>query len=297
MIRTPLRPLATILRARAEGQNPDAIERKNIRARHEAMRDRSRLRAEGRLLLLGLMFLAGFAVIGGRMGLMSATEVREPRASVSTASILSQRADIVDRRGRILATNIGTHSLYAQPRLMIDPVRAAEELGRIFPDLDETALLKKFSGKRSFIWIKKKLSPEQLQLVHDIGEPGLLFGPREMRLYPNGRLAAHVLGGASFGREDVQSAEVVGTAGIERTFDSYLRDPGNEGAPLSLSLDMTVQSATELVLFRGMKLMKARAAGAVLMDVDTGEVIALTSLPDFDPNDPPSRSVEGRTGG
>ena len=79
--------------------------------------------------------------------------------------------------------------------------------------------------------------------MHDIGEPGLLFGPREARLYPNGTLAAHVMGGTSFGREGVHAAEVIGTAGVEKQFDEYLRDPANGARPLQLSIDMTVQTA------------------------------------------------------
>ena len=293
MIRTPLRPLARILQARDRGENPDAIERENIRARHEEMRDRARTRAEGRLLVLGLFFLCAFTVIGGRMGVLANSEPSEPRTSVAGADILAQRADIVDRKGRILATNFETHSLYAQPQQMIEPERTADELVKIFPDLDRERLVKDFTGKRKFLWIKKKLSPEQKQAVHDIGEPGLLFGPREMRLYPNGKLAAHVLGGASFGREGVHSAEVIGVAGIEKFYDAQLRDPANGHEPLTLSLDLSVQAAVERVLFGGMKLMNAKGAAAIVMDVQTGELITLASLPDFDPNDRPRPPTKG----
>jgi len=284
MIRTPLRPLARILSARAKGENPDAIERENRRLRHEEMRDRQRLRAEGRLLILGLFFFGAFTVVGARMGTLAASDPVEPVMATSGASILAQRADIVDRKGRVLATNLATHSLYAQPPLMVDPDRAAAELARIFPDLDAAKLRADFTGSRKFLWIKRRLSPEQMQAVHDIGDPGLLFGPREMRLYPNGTLAAHVLGGAGFGREGVSSAEVVGTAGVEKQFDTWLRDPANGGRPLELSLDLSVQAAVEAVLAGGMRLMNAKGATAVIMDVRTGEVISLASLPDFDPN-------------
>jgi cell division protein FtsI (penicillin-binding protein 3) len=293
MSRTPLRPLARILDAREKGENPDAIERENTRVRHEEMRDRARARAEGRLLVLGVMFFCAYAVIGARMGLMAGSEPVEPRARASAAQIVAQRADIVDRRGRVLATNLETHSLYAQPPQMIEPERVAHELVKVFPDLDEARLVKDFTGKRKFIWIKKKISPEQKQAVHDIGDPGLLFGPREMRLYPNGKLAAHVLGGASFGREGVDAAEVVGVAGVEKTFDGFLRDPGQGGKPLQLSLDLTVQAAAERVLYGGMKIMNAKGAASVLMDVHTGEVISVVSLPDFDPNDRPRPPTEG----
>lgn len=293
MIRTPLRPLAQILEARQKGENPDAIERENIRLRHEEMRDKARRSAEGRLLVLGLFFACAFVAVGGRMAMLSASEPVEPRANAVGASIVAQRADIVDREGRILATNLETFSLYAVPPQMIEPEHAATELARIFPELDEKELLEDFTGKRKFLWIRKKLSPEQKQAVHDIGEPGLLFGPREMRLYPNGRLAAHVMGGASFGREGVHAAEVVGVAGIERLYDDVLRDPANEGKPLQLSLDLSVQAASERVLYGGMKLMNAKGAASVLLDVHTGEIISMVSLPDFDPNNRPRVLTEG----
>ena len=213
MIRRPLRPLARILKARDHGENPDAIERENLRQRHEAMRDHDRLRAEGRLLILGVFFFCAFLLVGARMGTLAATDAEEPRAAAGGASIIAQRADIVDRNGRILATNLTTHSLYAQPPIMVDKERAAILLARIFPDLDAEKLLEQFIGARKFLLIKRKISPEQKQAVHDIGDPGLMFGPREMRLYPNGNLASHVMGGASFGREGVHSAAVIGIAG------------------------------------------------------------------------------------
>ncbi len=293
MIRTPLRPLARILTARQKGENPDAIERENIRLRHEEMRDRARRRAEGRLLVIGAFFLFAFVAVGLRMGALASSQPSEPRTAGTGASIVAQRADIVDRNGRILATNLITDALYAQPPLMVDKARAASELVKVFPDLDEAALLKQFDSNRKFLWIKKRISPEQKQAVHDIGDPGLLFGPREMRLYPNGKLAAHVLGGSSFGREGVHSAEVIGVAGVEKTFDAFLRDPAMAGHPLQLSLDMTIQAATERVLYGGMKLMNARGAAAVLMDVDTGEVISMVSLPNFDPNTRPNPLLAG----
>ncbi|NCU21734.1 penicillin-binding protein 2, partial [Candidatus Falkowbacteria bacterium] len=248
MIRTPLRPLARILQAREKGENPDAIERENRRLRSEEARDKAKGRAEGRLLVLAAVFLVAFGAVGARMGALAATEPAEPRVATSGAAILTQRADITDRKGRVLATNLLTHSLYAQPRQMVDPVRVAQELAKVFPDLDVARLTRDFTGERKFLWIKKKMSPEQMQAVHDIGDPGLMFGPREMRLYPNGALAAHILGGASFGREGVGSAEIVGVAGVEKAFDGWLRDPGNGGAGLTLSLDLTVQSAMEEVL-------------------------------------------------
>ncbi len=296
MTRTPLRPLARILAARRAGENPDTIERENLAARHDADRDALRQRAEGRLLVLGIVFLCAFVMVGLKMSFLAASEPAEPRAAASGAQIVAARADITDRNGRILATNLTTHSLYAQPRQMIDPLRSAQELAKIFPDLNAETLHRQFTGNRKFIWIKRRISPEQQQAVFDIGDPGLLFGPREMRLYPNGRLAAHVLGGAGFGREGVSSAEVIGVAGIEKALDEELRDPGRGDVPLTLSLDLTIQAAVERVLEGGMQLMNAKGAAAVLMDIHTGEIISLASLPDFDPNDRPRPLTEGDPG-
>ncbi len=293
MIRIPLRPLARILDARQKGENPDAIERENKRLRHEDMQAMSRARAEGRLLVLGLFFFCAFAVVGARMGGLATSDPVEPRSAAYGSTISAARADIVDRNGNLLATNFDTHALYAQPLHMIDPQGAADGLVKIFPDLDHARLIKDFTGERKFLWIRKKISPEQMQAVHDIGDPGLLFAPREMRLYPNGSLAAHIMGGASFGKEGVAAAEVIGVAGVEKYFDDYLRDPANGATPLELSIDLTVQAASERILYGGMKLMNAKGASSVLMDVHTGEVISVVSLPDFDPNDRPRPATTG----
>jgi cell division protein FtsI (penicillin-binding protein 3) len=292
-----LRPLARILRAREKGENPDAIERENRRARAEASRDRERMRAEGRLVVLAFVFVMAFGAVAGRMGMLAAADPAEPETSADApVAIRAQRADVVDRQGRILATNLLTHALYAQPALMVDPVHSATELAKVFPDLDPVKLAADFQSKRKFLWIKKKISPEQMQKVHEIGDPGLLFGAREMRLYPNGAIAAHVLGGSGFGREGVASAEVIGTAGVEKTFDDWLRDPANNGAPLRLTIDLSVQSAVEEVLAGGMRLMNAKGAAAILMDAHSGEIISMASLPDFDPNTRPQPLLKGDPG-
>src|SRR5690606_8523096 len=166
--------------------------------RHAEIQDRARRRAEGRIKWMALGFMLAFATVGLRMGALASSQPSEPRVHASGAQIISQRADIVDRRGRVLATNLSTHALYAHPQDLVDPATAAAKLARIFPDLDAERLKRDLTGERKFVWIKKKLSPEQMQAVHDIGEPGLVFGPREMRLYPNGNLASHILGGSQF---------------------------------------------------------------------------------------------------
>ena len=285
MTRRPLRPISQIISARKNGQNPDHIERENIRQRHLAMEKVTRIRSESRLLVLIGFFFVSFLAIGLKMGMLSMITPVEPISSTQILQTLTKRADILDRNGSILATNLITNALYAKPNLMIDKQTAAKELVRIFPDLKLLNLINQFEGTKKFIWIKRKISPEQMQAVHELGEPGLKFGPREMRLYPNGRLAAHVLGGVRYGRQSVRSAELVGSAGVELQFDKFLQDELGSGDPLILSLDLGVQSAIGHVLQGGMQLMNAKGAAAILMDIHSGEIISMVSLPDFDPND------------
>ena len=285
MIRKPLRPISQIISARKNGQNPDHIERENIRQRHLKMEKVTRIRSESRLLVLIGFFFVSFLAIGLKMGMLSMITPVEPISSTQILQTLTKRADILDRNGSILATNLITNALYAKPNLMIDKQKAAKELVKIFPDLKLLNLVSQFEGTKKFIWIKRKISPEQMQAVHELGEPGLKFGPREMRLYPNGRLAAHVLGGVRYGRQSVHSAELVGSAGVELQFDKFLQDELGSGDPLILSLDLGVQSAIGHVLQGGMQLMNAKGAAAILMDIHSGEIISMVSLPDFDPND------------
>ncbi len=293
MIRRPLRPLARILSARAQGTDPDLVEAEERAARLAARHRAERQKAETRLLLLGVVFILGFTTVAGRMALLSAAVPVEPRAEGMSEPIRAQRANIVDHNGAILATNLVTASLYAQPAQMIDPVAAAKALAEIFPDLDAETLRTRFTDGRKFLWIKRTISPEQRQAVHDLGEPGLLFGPREVRFYPNGALAAHILGGASFGREGVDAAEIVGTAGVERMYDERLRDPAEVDEPLRLSIDVDAQVALEEVLATGMAEMNAKGAVGILMEAATGQIRALASLPDFDPNQRPPLPTSG----
>ena len=259
--------------------------------------EKVRSRAERRLKVTTVCFVLGFAVIGLKMGTIAATDAREPATGgLAGADIVSARADITDREGRVLATNVTATALYAQPRLMINPLTAAEGLAQIFPDMEVEVWQKRFTSGSKFYWLKGNISPEQQQAVHDLGEPGLLFGQREMRVYPNGQLAGHILGGARYGQQDVRAAEIKGVAGVEAEFDDYLSDPAREGAPLRLSIDVSVQTAMERVLASGMRLMSAKGAAGVLMDVNTGEIVSMASLPDFDPNSRPAPPTEGTPG-
>lgn len=209
-----------------------------------------------------------------------------------TIRTAASRADITDRNGNVLATNIDTHSLYAHPHQMVDRAGSIESLLQIFPELERSKLERDLSPARKFAWIRKRISPEQMEAVHNIGEPGLLFGTREMRFYPNENLASHVLGGYRFGREGVHNAEIIGIAGAEGYFNDLLNDPGRS-VPLALTIDLPTQNVIEDVLEGGMKMLNAKGASAVVMDARTGKIRAMASLPDYNPNDRPSPLLVG----
>ena len=286
-IRIPLRPLARILQARSAGEDTELVEAQILSLRRAQMQDRGRRTAEWRLVMLAGLFVACYAVIGARMGMLAATPVQAEQR-VRAEQVYGDRADILDRNGRVLATNLATNVVYAELRYMQDGLRAAEQLGQIFPELDVAALGQRLtSSDRGLVWIRQRLSPEQAQAVYEIGEPGLTLGPREMRLYPNGALAAHVLGGSGYGMLSVSGAEIIGQFGLEHRLNERLSDPDLADVPVTLTLDLGVQAVVEDVLGNGMGMFNARAASAVVMEARTGEIVAMASLPDFDPNDPP----------
>ena len=289
MIRVPLRPLAHILAVRSSGGNPDDIEKQNVNQRYITYTDLTQKRAERRLFFVGIMFLISFVLVCARMTVLASSEVSSVLTEVSPSNLISQRSNILDRNGNILATNLPTFALYARPQVMIRPQLAVKKLIKIFPDLNAKKMLIDFTGQKTFLWVKDKLSPEQRQAVHEIGEPGLMYGPREMRLYPNGRFASHVLGGTRFNNQSATNADMVGSAGVEATFNNYLSDRADEGKALQLSLDLSVQAAVENILGGSMNIMRAKGATSIVLDVITGEIITMVSLPDFDPN---NRQIE-----
>ncbi|MFV0474178.1 MAG: peptidoglycan D,D-transpeptidase FtsI family protein [Pikeienuella sp.] len=255
----------------------------------EAKRRARAENAEWRLLLVSVFFTVAFLTLGGRMALLAATEPEEPRLDPGSSVIAAvERAPITDRNGRLLATNLPSWAIYAHPeetrRAGIGAEEAAAKLASVLPEIGEETFRARFAPGRKFVWIKRPASPAERQAVHDLGLPGVYFGQRETRLYPAGRIGAHVLGGATTGAEAVDSAELVGLAGVERRLDAELRDPARAGAPLALSIDLVAQTALTDVMGAAMKEFKAVAASAVLMDAHNGEIIAMVSLPDFDPN-------------
>ncbi|QIE57647.1 penicillin-binding protein 2 [Pikeienuella piscinae] len=261
------------------------------RAREEKRRARAD-RAEWRLLVVSLFFLVGFGVLGGRMALLAVAEPKEPRLETAASRVVAtERAAITDRNGRLLAANLPTWAIYAHPHETalagVDADEAARRLGAVLPEIGEETFRARFAPGRKFVWIKRPATPDERQAVHDLGIPGIYFGRRETRIYPAGRIGAHILGGVTVGAEGVDHAELVGLAGVERRLDKELRDPARAGRPMPLSIDLVAQTALTDVMGAAMTEFSAIAASAVLMDARNGEVLAMVSLPDFDPNNRP----------
>ncbi len=249
---------------------------------------RMRLDKSGhRVFLVAAAFTCVYAVIAGRLvqlGLRPDPPTAY-RAAVSETS--GARPDIVDRNGTILATDVRTVSVFAEPRRIVDKDEAVELLTAVLPDVDARELREKLGTKRGFVWVKREITPRQQQEVHRLGLPGVGFLPENKRVYPNGNVVSHVLG---FTNLDNQ-----GIAGIEKYIDGQglaalnmagLTSDSSDMKPVQLSIDLRVQHAVRDELLKGMEKFKAKAAAGLILDVNTGEVIALVSLPDYDPNVP-----------
>ncbi len=242
---------------------------------------RGRLRVVLAMLAFGLLYtaLAAKLVLLGVGG----KDVTEDGASFArTAS--QARPDIVDRNGETLATDIRTASLYAEPRYVIDPDEATELLVSVLPDLDRTRLRQELASNSKFAYIKREITPRQQEAIHKLGIPGIGFRVENRRFYPGGPAAAHVLGTVNIDNQ--------GIAGIEKHIDeSFLNDihaagfgANNNLEPVKLSLDLRVQHVVRDELLQAMGRYSAIAAIGIVLDVTTGEVLGMSSVPDFDAN-------------
>ncbi len=185
----------------------------------------------------------------------------------------SRRAMITDRNGDILAISLPTAAVYANPHELIDAADAAHKLKGVLPELDEAVVAQRLSSEKQFVYLARQITPRQEMQINALGIPGISFETTERRRYPFGRVAAQVLGGV-----DVDGH---GVAGVELYFEQRLRD---DAAPLRLSIDVHVQAVVREELSAAMETFGAIGACGIVMDVRTGEVIALTSLPDYDAN-------------
>ncbi len=237
-----------------------------------------------RIYILLFTFIFAFIVIGTQMVLMAINPISISDDRKVNLNNKFDRKDIIDKNGVLLATNVKVNSLYAHPSEIINKEKVINSLVKIFPDFDKENLIKKLYSNKPFVWLRKTISPEQQNLVKDIGQPGLYFGPREMRIYPNGTSAAHILGGTRYGLESVENAEILGTAGVELFYNKQLSNKDNPLEPLQLSIDIKIQALVEEILENGIKLMGAKGGSVILMDSKTGEIMSLASFPKFNPN-------------
>jgi cell division protein FtsI (penicillin-binding protein 3) len=267
----------------------DAIARPHLKKIFNAARSPS-----SRRIYFSLVIFAGFfALIAARLVELAIVGSDNAPRVVASAETQIHRPDITDRNGEVMATDIGTASLYADARYIVDARDTAQQISTVLTDLDAGALGAKLETGKAFNWVRRDLTPRQQQAIHYLGLPGLKFRDEEKRVYPNGRTAAHVLGSVDLDNR--------GTAGIERYLDhqfagaseTNLPDFGRTG-PVALSLDLRVQYALRDELATGMAEFGAKAAVGIIMDVHTGEIIALNSLPDFDPNEPVNISDDAR---
>jgi len=248
--------------------------------------DRS-VKAKARLGLAILAFVGIYGVIALRLVVFAEqSEGHGARRSVSQDAVATARPDIVDRNGQILATDIKSPSLFAEPRKLIDPDEAEEKLTAVMPDLDTKELLSRLSSKRGFIWLKREITPKQEHEIHRLGIPGVGFLTENKRVYPNGPTVSQVIGLVNIDNQ--------GIAGIEKWVDGQglaaLHMAGlatdRLQRPVQLSLDLRAQFALRDELVKAREKFKAKASAGLILNVNTGEVVALVSEPDYDPNNP-----------
>jgi len=244
----------------------------------------TRARIRWLMLALGLIFL----VVCGRLVQLGAVIADTAIEGVERDVITASRPPILDRNGLELAVDIRVPSLYAEPRRIVDVEEAAAAIHNVLPDLSIEFLRRRLSGDKGFVWIKRELTPSVQDAIMRAGIPGIDFITESKRFYPSGPEASHILGAVNVDNQ--------GMAGIEQHMDredlallqSIGLARGQELTPVNLSIDLRVQHIMHEQLADSLKRYQAVAAAGVMLDIKTGEVLALVSLPDFDPNDPKS---------
>jgi cell division protein FtsI (penicillin-binding protein 3) len=244
------------------------------------------LAGQNRIRLIAICFVGAFLAISVQLGLLTLWPKLDDDAGKLAREAPLPRPDIIDRNGVLLATDIAVASLYADPRKIIDIDEAVELLTATLPDLDARTLRQKLSQpNRAFAWLKRQVTPEERDAVYNLGIPGVGFVNERRRVYPQGRLSSHVVGYVDL--------DTKGIAGIEKFLDGQgaiytasLADPSeHKTEPAQMSIDIRVQAALIDELSQAIAKFRAIAGGGIVMDITTGEVLALASLPDFNPND------------
>ena len=232
-----------------------------------------------RLFFTSILFACVFAVVALRIVEVvvlegGSAQSHMPRFRIPAPPVPA-RADIVDRNGKLLAATLDSPSLYANPKQILDAADAARKLVQAFPSLKSDEVYAKLTSEKSFVYIKRHLTPREQYEANQLGIPGLQFQHEERRVYPDGTLTSHVVGYTGIDNS--------GFAGIERGLGDTLKD--RQGS-LQLSLDLRIQYVLREELQRVIDDFTAKGAAGLIMDVNTGEVLAMVSLPDFDPNHP-----------
>ena len=247
-------------------------------------------RARLRVLMTMIIFMSIYGVIAARLLYFGFQDVD---ASGSPASrVTASRPDIVDRNGEVLATDIKTASLFGEPRRIVDANEAIEKLATVLPDINYEQTYNRLTSGAGFVWLKRQLTPRQQGEIMQLGIPGIGFRTEKRRFYPAGVTAAHIVG--------LTNIDNKGIAGMEKYVDDQgLADLQATGlaadlAPVKLSIDLRVQHVVHDELTRAMERYKAIAAGAVILSARTGEVLAMASLPDYDPNNPYNANEKDR---
>lgn len=240
-----------------------------------------------RMRLAALAFLGLYGLICGKLVYLGFKPEPATARRAAAEAVAAARPDILDRNGEVLATDVKVMSVFAEPRRLVDKDEATELLTAVLPDLEARELRERLGSRKGFVWVKREVTPHQRDEVFHLGLPGVGLLAENKRVYPNGPIGAHVLGFANI--------DNAGIAGIEKYIDGQgLADLHGAGfslaqedlQPITLSLDIRATHALRDELQKGVTHFKAKAGAAAILDVNTGEVIALASLPDYDPNKP-----------
>ncbi len=244
-------------------------------------------KARARVGLAIVAFIVVYSIIAVRLVMFAVvSDERTVHRVVSGDAIATARPDIDDRNGEVLATDVRVPSLYAEPRRLIDVDEAVELLTADLPDLDATELRERLSSKRGFVWLKRDVTPEQQREIYHQGLPGIGFLNENKRDYPNGPEVSHLLGHVNIDNQ--------GIAGIEKWLDNQglaaLHMAGlatdRLQTPVQLAVDLRVQHALRDELVAARAKFSAIAAAGLVLNVRTGEIVAMVSEPDYDPNNP-----------
>ncbi len=241
-------------------------------------------RSRNRVVMTMGAFFCIYASIAGRLAYLGTLE--PDTGGGPQSRVTASRPDIVDRNGQVLATDIKTLSLFAEPRRIVDADEIIEKLQTVLPDLEVEQTYHKLKGGAGFVWLKRQLTPRQQSDIMALGLPGIGFRTEKRRFYPGGPTASHILG--------LTNIDNQGIAGMEKYIDDQgLADLQASGLavakdlqPVKLSIDIRVQHIVRDEISQAMERYHAIAAGAVVLNVKTGEVLAMASVPDFDPNNP-----------